>query len=264
MIFFYFNSGQGGQCLFTTAVLHLIISLIGIWGLIRFVRWGHQGGQAYGARAGAGWAGGLGGGQARQPQQRRVTVEEVAEALSRLPTETYMTPGQLAALPVHELKALLHGRGLEPVRCLEKGELVRQLLEHGGSSAHSCSICCEDYAAGSAEEVEQSGAKAAVETGLEEAGRHEHAGAARSPEATGRSAAPAPEAEAEPVVLRVLQCGHRFHVECVDKWFLSATDYTRTPACPLCNAPLLREQPQPQAQDRPHAPQHAGRQQAAR
>ncbi|PNH09681.1 hypothetical protein TSOC_003693 [Tetrabaena socialis] len=45
--------------------------------------------------------------------------------------------------------------------------------------------------------------------------------------------------EADEVVLRVLRCGHRFHVECVDKWFLSSTDYSRVPACPLCNAPLL-------------------------
>eukprot|EP00198_Chlamydomonas_reinhardtii_P001183 XP_001690518.1 predicted protein [Chlamydomonas reinhardtii] len=132
-----------------------------------------------------------------------------------------MTPQQMAALSVHELKALLHGRGLEPVKCLEKGELVRQLLEHGGSSADSCSICCEEYAQQAA---------------------GEHAVPANSGcRATGGIASDA-AAEAEddaPVVLRVLRCGHRFHVECVDKWFLSATDYTREPACPLCNAPLI-------------------------
>lgn len=38
-------------------------------------------------------------------------------------------------------------------------------------------------------------------------------------------------------VLRALKCSHRFHLECVDKWFLSsATDYSRPVACPMCNA----------------------------
>lgn len=44
--------------------------------------------------------------------------------------------------------------------------------------------------------------------------------------------------------VRVLPCKHRFHIECIDKWFYSSTDYTRPPACPLCNAELL----QPDAQ----------------
>lgn len=39
-------------------------------------------------------------------------------------------------------------------------------------------------------------------------------------------------------VLRVLPCGHVFHLECVDRWFLSRTDYSRPLVCPLCNAPL--------------------------
>ena len=37
-------------------------------------------------------------------------------------------------------------------------------------------------------------------------------------------------------VLRVLPgCGHRYHIECLDKWALAATDFSRPPACPLCN-----------------------------
>ncbi|MEW5304085.1 MAG: hypothetical protein WDW36_006719 [Sanguina aurantia] len=45
-------------------------------------------------------------------------------------------------------------------------------------------------------------------------------------------------------LLRVLGCGHRMHVECVDQWLLrSATDYSRQPACPLCNALLITSSP---------------------
>ena len=41
--------------------------------------------------------------------------------------------------------------------------------------------------------------------------------------------------------LRVLKCGHKYHVECIDKWLLSSTDYLRAPACPICSAPLVEE-----------------------
>lgn len=41
-------------------------------------------------------------------------------------------------------------------------------------------------------------------------------------------------------VLRRLGCGHKFHLECVDKWALSALDYSREPACPACNAPIAK------------------------
>ena len=41
--------------------------------------------------------------------------------------------------------------------------------------------------------------------------------------------------------LRVLNCGHKFHLECIDRWFLSSTDYSRPPACPMCNTELSTE-----------------------
>lgn len=34
--------------------------------------------------------------------------------------------------------------------------------------------------------------------------------------------------------MRVLRCGHRYHLECIDRWLLSSTDYSRPPACPVC------------------------------
>ena len=52
--------------------------------------------------------------------------------------------------------------------------------------------------------------------------------------------APAATNEHNPAgdVLRVLRCRHRFHLECVDRWLLSSTDYSRPPACPMCNTQL--------------------------
>ena len=38
--------------------------------------------------------------------------------------------------------------------------------------------------------------------------------------------------------LRVVPCGHRFHLECIDRWFLSSTDYSRPASCPMCNLEL--------------------------
>lgn len=35
-------------------------------------------------------------------------------------------------------------------------------------------------------------------------------------------------------VLRRLSCGHKFHLECVDRWAFSSTDYSRPTACPMC------------------------------
>lgn len=182
--------------------------------------------------------------------------------MQTLPTEVYHSREELEAMPVGELLALLRKSGAKPgpggAPPLEKRELIDALMvsERGGggvlgrgmsefvrlvggnargtgreqrqggelfrggmvcilvaphasphmmpmdrpaaparlqsganSSSSSCSICCEDYAAGD--------------------------------------------------VLRALPCGHRFHLECIDRWLLSSTDYSRPPACPMCNAELV-------------------------
>lgn len=145
------------------------------------------------------WAELLGASQPRQQQQQqqqqavgrpRVTLEQVAEALQKVPTELHATDSQLEAMSIHDLKVRLEARGVDCSQFLEKRELLEQLHSCGGSSTTTCSICCDDF------EVE------------------------------------------DPV--RVLPCQHRYHLECIDKWLLSCTDFTRPPACPLCNAELIK------------------------
>ena len=40
----------------------------------------------------------------------------------------------------------------------------------------------------------------------------------------------------------------RFHLPCIDRWLLSSTDYSRPPACPMCNAELAAPGEQRQEQ----------------
>lgn len=142
------------------------------------------------------WRGG-GGGVGQPPQgrpgaQRSHTerIESVRTTVSKLPIELYRTEKELNALSVAELKALLKSTsgGAQTRPCLEKRDLVQEIIDNTNSTAQTCTICCEDYAGGD--------------------------------------------------VLRVLKCRHRFHLECIDRWFLSSADYTRPPACPVCNAEL--------------------------
>lgn len=43
-------------------------------------------------------------------------------------------------------------------------------------------------------------------------------------------------------VLRILPCKHKYHSECIEKWFTTSSQYTRSPACPYCNAPLFSDE----------------------
>lgn len=72
----------------------------------------------------------------------------MVRTLQQLPTDTVATAEELQKLTAHELKERLTRAGVSCSNCLEKDELVRMLLEVGGSSAGSCCICCEDYASG--------------------------------------------------------------------------------------------------------------------
>ena len=55
--------------------------------------------------------------------------------------------------------------------------------------------------------------------------------------------------------LRLLRCGHYFHIECIDRWLLTATK-RRAPACPLCNRSLDPAASAAATADAPRA--HAG------
>jgi len=39
-------------------------------------------------------------------------------------------------------------------------------------------------------------------------------------------------------VLRILNCGHKFHVECVDQWAMEAIAFSKPVSCPFCNEEL--------------------------
>lgn len=73
---------------------------------------------------------------------------QVVSVLQKLPMDTVMTRAGLEQLTPHELKQRLSQQHISCTGCVEKQELVEKLLEAGGSSGASCSICCEDYAGG--------------------------------------------------------------------------------------------------------------------
>eukprot|EP00798_Chlamydomonas_sp_ICE-L_P013751 gene13751-19655_t len=153
----------------------------GLRAVMHTLFFGVQGGVQGQWRGQGQWGGQAGGG--RQPRAPTVSLGDVAAAIQQRPIELHATAEELERMHPHELKERLTARGVNCSNFIEKQELVVPLREGGGSSATSCSVCCEDFCSG------------------------------------------------EPV--RVLKCSHRFHVECIDRWFLSSTDYSRSPACPL-------------------------------
>lgn len=86
--------------------------------------------------------------QARTTEQRQQRWDQVVSVLQKLPMDTVMTRAGLEQLTPHELKQRLSQQHISCTGCVEKQELVEKLLEAGGSSGASCSICCEDYAGG--------------------------------------------------------------------------------------------------------------------
>lgn len=62
--------------------------------------------------------------------------------------ETVVTAAELEQETPHQLKQRLSKAGISCSGCLEKQELVTKVLDIGGSSGSSCSICYEDYHAG--------------------------------------------------------------------------------------------------------------------
>jgi hypothetical protein len=73
---------------------------------------------------------------------------QVVSVLQKLPMDTVVTRPELKQLSPHELKQRLSQQGISCSGCVEKQELVEKLMEAGGSSGASCSICCEDYVGG--------------------------------------------------------------------------------------------------------------------
>ncbi|KAJ9521000.1 hypothetical protein QJQ45_022687, partial [Haematococcus lacustris] len=102
-------------------------------------------------------AGGLGGAATmpgtQAPHQARAAPEAVLLALRKLATEEYAGPAELEQMSVHALKGRLAARGIDCSKAVEKRELLTLLEADGGSSATSCSVCCEDYVAGDAVRV---------------------------------------------------------------------------------------------------------------
>lgn len=119
-------------------------------------------------------------------------LRQVVRVLQQLPTDVVASRAELEQESCQQLKQRLVSAGVGCDGLLEKRELLDAVQGIGGSSASSCSICCEDYVPGD--------------------------------------------------VLRVLPCKHKFHIECVDRWFLSAaSEYSRPPSCPMCNTELALE-----------------------
>eukprot|EP01026_Neomeris_dumetosa_P046221 TRINITY_DN39321_c0_g1_i10.p1 TRINITY_DN39321_c0_g1~~TRINITY_DN39321_c0_g1_i10.p1 ORF type:complete len:278 (-),score=7.33 TRINITY_DN39321_c0_g1_i10:677-1510(-) len=77
-------------------------------------------------------------------------VQRVQKILSHLPIEDYKSKQDLMKMSVHQLKEYMKGLGMKCHGLLEKGELVASIIEKGGSTWSTCSICFDDYQSGDA------------------------------------------------------------------------------------------------------------------
>eukprot|EP01025_Chloroclados_australasicus_P042761 TRINITY_DN4548_c0_g1_i1.p2 TRINITY_DN4548_c0_g1~~TRINITY_DN4548_c0_g1_i1.p2 ORF type:complete len:248 (-),score=16.87 TRINITY_DN4548_c0_g1_i1:936-1679(-) len=88
-------------------------------------------------------------GRARVPP-RSERVARVQRILTKLPIEEYKNKKDLMQMSVHELKEYMNKLGIQSRGLLEKEELVNQVIEKGGSTWQTCSICFDDYQSGDA------------------------------------------------------------------------------------------------------------------
>lgn len=97
----------------------------------------------------AGWFRAQGNEEGERPAQPRALPQDYLN----LHVENFVPSGELGSLSARELRRRLEGRGLGDDGRLrgavEKEDLVCMLRENGGSSVVTCSICAEDYDAGS-------------------------------------------------------------------------------------------------------------------
>jgi hypothetical protein len=158
----------------------------------------------------------------------------VVRAVGHLPTDVVATEEELSALSAHELKERLAQAGGSCEGAVEKGELIAALRSPpaAGSTSESCVICCEAYTPGDVLRVLP--CKVCVGGGMLLAASDGILAALVSfgvrnlPDTSAHACLP----------LTTPPPQHRFHIECVDRWLMSSTDYSRDPACPCCNAVL--------------------------
>lgn len=135
------------------------------------------------------------------------SVDSLAQKVQSLPVEKYCSPMELPDLPVSELQQRLKHRKLV-CNAIEKRDLVDALRRHHSADQSSCSVCCDDFTS-CASQI---------------------------------NAETDPDAEDDGSFVRVLSCGHVFHIECIDRWVFSTSNKIESEhfvrGCPLCKKEL--------------------------
>lgn len=85
---------------------------------------------------------------ARRAALQRDPSLEIAKLVQQLPIQAFETEAELSQLPSPALKERLQKYSVNCSDCIEKGELVQRLVDAGGSSGSTCSVCFEDYEGG--------------------------------------------------------------------------------------------------------------------